>query len=109
MITATLFKTEQDDFSGFHLKGHAGYAEYGFDIVCAAVSALALNTVNSVEAFSDEAFTVEESDGELKFFLSTCKSLESQLFLKSFALALENIHKEYGSKYIRIQFRIKEV
>lgn len=109
MITATLFKTDQGDFSGFHLQGHADYAEYGFDIVCAAVSALAINTVNSIEAFSKEPFTVHESDGELEFYLKSCQYLESQLFLKSFALALENIHKEYGSKYIRIQFRIKEV
>ena len=28
-------------------KGHAGYAEEGQDIVCAAVSALVINTVNS--------------------------------------------------------------
>ena len=34
---------------GFEITGHAGYAEYGQDIVCAAVSVLALNMANSVE------------------------------------------------------------
>ena len=36
-------------------RGHAGYAEEGQDIVCAAVSALIINTVNSLETFTDDA------------------------------------------------------
>ena len=36
------------------IKGHAGYAEEGYDIICAAVSALTVNTINSIEQFTEE-------------------------------------------------------
>lgn len=34
---------------GFEIKGHAGYAEHGHDIVCAGVSASAYTTFHSLE------------------------------------------------------------
>ena len=36
--------------SRIHVTGHAGAGEYGRDLVCAAVSALVVNFINSAEA-----------------------------------------------------------
>ena len=54
MIRVTVYKTRRHEYAGFDLSGHAGYEEAGHDIVCAAVSALVINTVNSVEQFTDD-------------------------------------------------------
>ena len=35
-------------FTGFHVKGHAGYAEEGSDIVCSAISVLTTTCVNAL-------------------------------------------------------------
>ena len=43
MIQITFHKTRTGDYQGFTCSGHAGYAAYGEDIVCAAVSALVIN------------------------------------------------------------------
>ena len=47
MIKATVFKNSTDSgnavYTGIVMEGHAGYADEGEDIICAAVSALALN------------------------------------------------------------------
>ena len=51
MIDVTLFQNDSGDYVGFRMTGHAEYAEYGSDIVCAAVSVLVINTINSVEIF----------------------------------------------------------
>lgn len=48
---------------GFVVTGHAGYAEAGRDIVCAAVSALVYNAINSCERFAGIALEVTD-DGE---------------------------------------------
>ena len=48
MITITV-KKRNGNYLEFVSKGHAGYAEEGQDIVCAAVSVLVINTVNSLE------------------------------------------------------------
>ena len=37
--------------------------ENGQDIVCAAVSALIINTVNSLETFTKEKFQAKDKDG----------------------------------------------
>ena len=46
MIQAVFFKNKKN-ITGFEIKNH------GTDIVCSAVSILSLNTVNSLEAFTN--------------------------------------------------------
>ena len=109
MIQAVFYRDAQDIFRGFRISGHAGYGEYGQDIVCAAVSALALTAVNSIEAFCSDRFTAQERDGDLDFRLVSAGDSGSQLLLKSLALGVEQIRQEYGSKYIKVRYRMEEV
>ena len=51
-------KKQKDNIVGFHMEGHSGYAEQGADIVCSAISALAINCVNSIEEFTEDLFSV---------------------------------------------------
>ena len=61
------------------VKGHAGYDEYGKDIVCAAVSVLTVNMANSVEKFTDDGFkgSVDEKTGQFIFHFTGTVSAES--------------------------------
>lgn len=47
MITAS-FSKKNGKFYKFRISGHSGYSEQGSDIVCAAVSAMAMLTVNTI-------------------------------------------------------------
>ncbi len=47
MITAS-FGKRNGRFYKFRISGHSGYSEEGSDIVCAAVSAMAMLTVNTL-------------------------------------------------------------
>mgnify|MGYP001041590164 CR=1 FL=1 len=47
------------------IKGHAGYDEIGKDIVCAAVSSMAITTINGIIAL-DDSIDYEENSGLLK-------------------------------------------
>ena len=47
MIKVTLYHKE-DHVYRVSLLGHAGYAEHGEDIVCAAVSSMAITTINNI-------------------------------------------------------------
>lgn len=109
MITAVIYKRSEADIFGFRITGHAGYDRYGRDIICAAVSALSINTINSIEQFTSDRFTVNQSDGDLKFKLVTNEAPETQLLLKSFILGLESVQETYGDRYIRIIIRTREV
>ena len=56
MIQVNILRDRNEVVRGIDINGHAGYAEYGQDVICAAVSALVLNMANSVETFTDDHF-----------------------------------------------------
>ncbi|MCL2840163.1 MAG: ribosomal-processing cysteine protease Prp [Defluviitaleaceae bacterium] len=66
MISAAITRNENGNVVGFTVENH------GDSIVCAAVSMLVLNTVNSIEALTEEDFHCDyKGDGGfLKFTLS---------------------------------------
>ena len=83
------------------------YGEYGQDIICAAVSSLALNMANSVEEFTEDHFegSVSDDGGYFSFSFPDEISPESQLLMKSLILGLQNIQRDYGAEYINFRFR----
>ena len=106
MITVTVYK-RSDTCMGFSSIGHAEYAEEGYDIICAAVSALAINFYNSVETFTDDRFegTAGQEDIQFDFRFTSDISPESQLLMNSLILGLQNIENDYGRSYINIRFK----
>lgn len=102
MIEVRVKKSDSGDIIGFHMSGHAGYAEYGSDIVCAGVSTLAINCINSIEEFTDTKFDLvqNDNDGLLDF---TCKEpldSGSVLLLKSLFKGIQGIQESYGKQYV---------
>ena len=53
MTKITFYQGVDGSFHGFHSQDHAGYSAEGQDIVCAAVSALVINFVNSLDELTD--------------------------------------------------------
>lgn len=87
------------------VKGHAGYAEEGRDIICAAVSILMVNTANSIEAFTEDEFTCDEGDGFMEITVDEGASPDTGLLMKSLCLGLEGIRQSYGDTFIKIMTR----
>ena len=85
--------------------GHALYDEPGSDIICAAVSALMINTANSIEQFTEDALVIEEGGDEggyLMLRLDGEISGSSALLLKSLMLGLHSIKETYGEEFLQI-------
>lgn len=107
MICVDLY-FEKDTLYRFRLDGHAGYAEAGSDIVCAGVSTLVINTINSVEELTDEPLsmnTVDSKNGiiDCNFPNRKRNQLDSKatVLLDSMILGLKSIKQMYG-EYIVI-------
>lgn len=95
---------ENGCYKKFMIDGHADYADEGEDIVCAAVSALVINTINSIEEFTEDAFTCDCKDGQIRNWEFTSKvSDKSNLLMDSLMLGLTNIQASYGEKYLKIR------
>lgn len=97
MICAVFRENREGYLTGFSVEGHAGYANPGDDIVCAAVSALVINTINSVEALTEASFEVNDpkdpSKEPLVFQLTSdpASCPDSELLLRSLYLGLSSI------------------
>nr|WP_330377493.1 ribosomal-processing cysteine protease Prp [Cellulosilyticum ruminicola] len=102
----------QRDLHVYRLRfdGHAGYAEHGEDIVCAAVSMLVINTINSIEKFTSEPIQerqVNNEQGVIDIEFPRRKqgevNMDAELLIKSMINGLETVREMYGEKYIQIQ------
>lgn len=85
MITFTIYNHDKK-IVGFESKGHAGYAERGRDIICAAVSMLVYNTIDCIKSFTDDKFEEKENEDEAYISFMLCDASPSdsaELLLKS--------------------------
>ena len=79
-----IVKKQNGNITGFHMEGHAGYADRGSDIVCASISVLAINCVNSIEEFTEDSFSegMDEERGMISFDLTgeISENMERSMF-----------------------------
>ena len=92
MIDVSITKDQSGQLVEFKVKNH------GNSNVCAAVSMLTLNTVNSIESFTEDNFFCEydESGGYLLFRIDSPDVSEgTKTLLKSLELGLVSTLEEY--------------
>ncbi len=93
------------EYRGFECHGHSGYADAGEDIVCAAISVLTINTINSIDHFLDDeiSVTTDEKKGDMQCYFLGGISEEAKLLMDSLVLGLSSIESRYGSRYIKVE------
>ena len=75
------------------VKGHAGYDDYGKDIVCAAVSTMMITTVNNIICLDDSILYVEDA-GLLKISIKEETEINQKL-LNNVIMMLEELKSQY--------------
>ena len=104
MIQA-IFTKDASGWSEMTITGHAGSGEYGFDVICASVSMLALNFANSVEAMTQKMPQVEMVDDGGYLVIRKPHNLTKaddtvwQTIFESVVIGLENL-AENESDYV---------
>ena len=107
MVRVTILKDQDNTCRGFETKGHAGYADQGQDIVCAAVSVLTINTVNSLEQFTEETFDLDadEKSGRIAVRFTHQPDAAAALLLSSYELGMQGIADHYGTQYLSLEMK----
>lgn len=106
MIRVRVRKTA-GQVNGFRVTGHGGYGEAGEDVVCAAVSALVLNAVNSCEHLLGAKLHVEDT-GELLLCTvpaGIARAKDVQLLLESMLFGIEQTVAQYPQ---HVQLRLED-
>ena len=83
------------------IKGHSGYAEEGFDIVCASVSSISITTVNALLSIDEDCIEYKENDGYLSIKIKKHNETIDKLIDNMINLFSE-LEKDY-KKYIEIR------
>ena len=79
---------------GITVDGHAGYAEAGKDIVCAGVTALVENLIDSIEGLTVDTIQYEVSPGRADIHYKDL-SEDGKLLVDSFFLGICGIAQDF--------------
>ena len=85
---------------GITVDGHAGYAEAGKDIVCAGVTALVENLIDSIEGLTVDTIQYEVSPGRADIHYKDL-SEEGKLLVDSFFLGICAVERDFPG-YVKI-------
>ncbi len=112
MIKVNIYRNKNKNIYRFVLNGHAGFAKFGSDIVCSAVSFLVINTINSIEKFTNEKINYSVANGGyidcvIPSIKDNIYNHDINLLLETMLFGLKNLKLEYKN-YILIK-EIKEV
>ena len=97
------FVYELDFLHEFNIKGHA--PKY----ICSAVSMLVINTINSIEKFTDSRFfcDYDKNGGRFYFkFKNKFVSREAKVLIRALDLGLRSISSEYKNHVIVSEVRL---
>ena len=91
------FLTDAGRLCGFSVSGHAGFADAGEDIVCAAVSSAIQLTANGITEILGLAASVEAQDDTISLRLAPNSQGEgsAEAFLKALRLQLSLLAEDY--------------
>ncbi len=67
-MTKIVFFRSGGTFYGFEEHGHSGYADAGEDVLCAAISAMTMLVINTIEVAyaSDVEYTIDEGAANIR-------------------------------------------
>ena len=106
MIRIAFFQKE-GRIVGFESEGHAGYAESGSDIVCAAVSAILISSANGLESVLGIEPVIRQNDeigylkAELPEHLSEAQARDADIVLAVAKDGLSSIAQQYP-EFVRV-------
>ena len=94
MISVEIFRHERGKINGFTVRNH------GKTPVCAAVSMLTINTVNSIETLTKQDFACEydEKGGYLRFTIDGEPEQDAAILLDAMLLGLRSAKEEYPNE-----------
>lgn len=105
-MTKIVFYKKKNTIVGFEIKGHAGYASAGEDIVCSSISILGYTGINTIMFKYDADADYDVKDGFMKIRLSDKNESimdKLQVVFETILVGFNSIEEEYP-KYITLVY-----
>ncbi len=100
MIKITIYQNRTGQYVRLRCVGHAGFASAG-------VSTLVINTLNAIDKLTEEIFEAEtdQESGLIDAVFQRPVGHDGKLLLDTMVLGLQDIQKQYGTKYSLLTFK----
>lgn len=107
MTSVTFTLNTDHKIIGFECVGHASFARRGKDIVCASVSILTINTINTFTELlgTDVDLDSDEKSATYSCFLKEAPTEKTELVFRSMEMGILGISDSYGSKYCKVTYK----
>lgn len=92
MINIVAFN-KKDEINRIEIQGHADYAFYGYDIVCASVSCIVTTTINAILCFH-ESIEIKDNQQILKITILNHDEITMNLINNMFNM-LKKLEKQF--------------
>lgn len=91
-----------DSIKSIEILGHAEFAQYGKDIVCAAISSISIGLLNAIDVLTVETCEVEMTDNHIRIFVLKNDNV-TQTVLSVGIIQLKTIEERYPNN-LKIEF-----
>ena len=98
MITVR-YEIIEKDYTYLDITGHAQFAEYGRDLICASVSSIAFGLMNGLDGM--ENVTINEEDDHIEI-INRSGSPKANDFMELTLIQLKTIEESYG-EFIKVE------
>lgn len=107
-MTEAVFNKSGEKILNFSVSGHAMFQDYGYDIVCAAISSTTIMTVNGILEFANiKGVSYVQKDGYLSCDLQKIDDYSKiSVLLNSYIEFLSEIQNQYPKNFKLV---VKEV
>lgn len=82
------------------ISGHAGYDEKGKDLVCAAVSSIAVGTLNALDELTKDDCELILTDDQVMIIVKRNEH-DSQMIIKTLIIQIKTLQESYPN-YLKI-------
>lgn len=94
MSTVVLYRAQDGQVTGFEVSGHTGYAQAGQDIVCSALSFLAITCANALESVAKLKPEVFQQNSLLRVRVTEVND-EARTIFAVFNQGIEDLRDSY--------------
>lgn len=96
-----LISVKDNNIKKINIKGHAGYDDYGKDIVCSSVSSITITTVNAILMFDKNYISYNEKKDDFEIIINSNNDITNKLIQNMINLLTE-LSQDYP-KNIKIE------
>ena len=96
-----LISVKDNNIKKINIKGHAGYDDYGKDIVCSSVSSITITTINAILMFNKNYISYNERKDDFEIVVNQNNDITNKLIQNMINLLTE-LSQDYP-KNIKIE------